>query len=242
MFDEYLKSIYPKIQQDEDKKVEKDWLAKAKAGNANAQYMLGLYYRDSKRDENDKLSVYWLTKAADNHNSKAMNNLGIAYSQGIFVKKDLSQAVEWYQKGANGGDQVAMFNLGLHYFFGSGIKKSYKEAFYWLEKASFKDEPHAQFMLAKMYLTSAGIENSKDMGTKWLSLVAYRYYNSYFVADVTKRDQYINTFILFQIARFSKSKPKYQKGTSKEMVKIAKELSGRLEKACSLNSYNNTYL
>lgn len=214
-----------------------DFIRKAKNGDVRAQCFLGEYYRDSKIHRDYTLSLKWLNQAANNHCVDAMNEIALAYSQGIGVKKNVIKAVQWYKKAAVAGDQMAMFNLGLHYFYGSGIDKNYRKAFYWFEKASFRDEPHAQFMLAKMYLTGQGIKKNDNIGQNWLTLVAYRYYNPHFVAEVTKRDQYISVFVNYQIAQFLSGKPNYEKGTTSKMIEMGKKLSKHMLKICSVDSY-----
>lgn len=87
---------------------------KAYAGNAKAQFALGqLYYHDNDCIDNDNSkAAYWWNEAAQQDYTKAYNNVGIAYKEGIGVNADLRLAIEWLKKGAEAGDDLAQRNYG----------------------------------------------------------------------------------------------------------------------------------
>lgn len=97
---------------------------KAYAGNARCQFALGqLYYHENDYVDNDNTkAVYWWNEAAQQGYTKAYNNVGIAYKEGIGVKVDLRLAVEWLKKGAEAGEDFAQRNYGDLYMEGVKVK------------------------------------------------------------------------------------------------------------------------
>lgn len=74
---------------------------KAKDGDPQAQYELGLRYESGAWDvnKNDKQALYWLKQAADSGNHHAMATLAHVYERGeLGVTKDPQQAAEWANK------------------------------------------------------------------------------------------------------------------------------------------------
>jgi TPR repeat protein len=62
-----------------------------------------------------------LLEKANKGSVDAQNEVGIAYSEGIGVKRDQRQAVYWFRKSAEQGYALATCNLGLHYGMGWGV-------------------------------------------------------------------------------------------------------------------------
>jgi TPR repeat protein len=102
--------------------------AKAEAGDAEAQYLLGNRYYYGKgvaKDQTD--GVKWYRKAAAQNYSKAQNKLGYCYESGEGVAKDLVEAVKWYRKAADLNDAGGQYNLGRCYYKGTGVPKDLVE-------------------------------------------------------------------------------------------------------------------
>ena len=95
---------------------------KAYAGNARCQYALGQIYLHGNDyiDKDTSKAVYWWNEAALQGYTKAYNNVGIAYKEGIGVNKDLRLAIEWLKKGAEAGEDFAQCNYGD--LFKDGVK------------------------------------------------------------------------------------------------------------------------
>ena len=86
----------------------KKYLAAAKAGDAYAQYNLGVCYYNGYGVTQDKSqAVYWYRKAADQGHDMAQFNLGVCYYNGYGVTQDKSQAVYWLKKAADQGNASA---------------------------------------------------------------------------------------------------------------------------------------
>jgi len=45
-------------------------------------------------------AAYWFTKAAEQGDATAQNNLGVCYENGMGVERDRKKAVYWYTKAA----------------------------------------------------------------------------------------------------------------------------------------------
>ncbi|MBR1774887.1 MAG: hypothetical protein IJ759_05115 [Bacteroidales bacterium] len=71
-------------------------ISDAKRGDAEAQYLVGMYYYFEK---NDFLTgFYWLKLSADNLYEKACQTLYAIYNEGYFVKKDEDKARKYLLK------------------------------------------------------------------------------------------------------------------------------------------------
>jgi len=58
-----------------------------------------------------QLAVHYYRLAADQGNEKAQFNLGVCYSHGKGVEKDLKRAVHYYQLAADQGHRKAALNI-----------------------------------------------------------------------------------------------------------------------------------
>ncbi|MDL2356828.1 MAG: tetratricopeptide repeat protein, partial [Pseudomonadota bacterium] len=88
----------------------------AKAGNADAQHLLGLMYymgRGVKRDY--PLALLWHRKAALQGKADAQYVVGAMYYTGNAVPQDQKLAVLWFRKAAEQGHADAQHALGLMY-------------------------------------------------------------------------------------------------------------------------------
>ena len=77
---------------------------KAEAGEAQAQYTVGMLYRQGDGLVKDaEEAVKWLQKAADQGHPKAQCKLGVMYGKGEGVAQDRKQAMEWFKKASAAG-------------------------------------------------------------------------------------------------------------------------------------------
>src|SRR5260370_982591 len=74
------------------------------------------------------------SRAAEEGNPEAMNNLGFLFDEGRGVRQDYQQARQWYEKGAATGNATAMTNLGYLYEHGRGVRQDYQQARRWFAK------------------------------------------------------------------------------------------------------------
>lgn len=125
----------------------------AKAGDAGAQYQLGvLYYNGKGVAENEKKAVDLLTRSAQQGNVIAMYQLGNAFTFGndtprLVADADI-EAATWYYKAAKLDNADAQYSLGLLFMAGKGLVKSEKEATYWMQQAAKNGHKDAKAYLA----------------------------------------------------------------------------------------------
>jgi TPR repeat protein len=86
-----------------------EWIPAAEAGDAVAQYNLGIMYYNGKGVPQDYAeAVKWYRLAADQGNANAQSNLGIIYEYGNSVLQDNVMAHMWYNiASANGHGKAA---------------------------------------------------------------------------------------------------------------------------------------
>jgi uncharacterized protein len=88
----------------------------AKAGNADAQHLLGLmYYMGRGVPQDYRQAFAWHQKAALQGKADAQYVLGAMYYKGNSVPQDQKQAVYWFRKAAELGHPDAQYTLGLLY-------------------------------------------------------------------------------------------------------------------------------
>ncbi|MNJ21778.1 putative beta-lactamase HcpD precursor [compost metagenome] len=132
---------------------------KAEAGDATAQYNLGLKYRNGRGlEQNNELATMWYRKAADQGNPDAQTNLGWMYRNGLGVSQSDVEAAAWYEKAANQGHARAQTNLGWMYQNGLGVDKNYRTAVTLYREAVKKNFAPALCNLGWMYKNGKGVK------------------------------------------------------------------------------------
>ncbi|WP_209715671.1 tetratricopeptide repeat protein [Duganella sp. 1411] len=93
----------------------------AKAGNADAQHLLGLMYYMGRGVKQDyKQALAWHRKAALQGKADAQYVVGAMYYTGNAVIQDHKQAVGWFRKAAEQGHADAQQVMGLMYRYHMG--------------------------------------------------------------------------------------------------------------------------
>jgi len=111
-------------------------LPAALAGDARAQYVLGLqFWRGRGVARNDADAARWLASAAEQNHSDAMTDLAAMYRQGEGVEKDARRAFSLLMQAAELDNAAAQYDVGQAYQQGVGVSKDTIRARYWLERA-----------------------------------------------------------------------------------------------------------
>ncbi len=85
-----------------------EWFPLANGGHANAQFNLGVMYRNGKGVlQDDFKAAKWFRLAAEQGVVDAQFNLGFAYNRGEGVPKGYVQAHLWWSLAAANGDEEA---------------------------------------------------------------------------------------------------------------------------------------
>ena len=131
----------------------------AEQGYDEAQYVIGLYYKDDLSDipnESPDLqkSAEWLAKAVQQNHSGAQFHLALAYRNGDGVSKDNKKSMELCHKAAQQGHDYAQFILGLYYSGGlKGMDNAHNDrakAIDWLKKSAAQGNEEAIAELEKL--------------------------------------------------------------------------------------------
>lgn len=127
---------------------------RAESGNAEAQFAVGICYRDGTAVERDEKKAFeWLEKSAEQGHLKAQYNLASCYEYGIGVRKSIIEAKRWYRRAAEKGDVDSQFALGYIFYKGEErfSEKDEKAAIGWFEKAAAQGDATSMFLLGCIY-------------------------------------------------------------------------------------------
>jgi hypothetical protein len=150
-------------------------LAKANAGDAAAQVLVGESYAAGKGVERDlKQAAESYRKAAEKGDVAGQVHLAALYRDGgKGFPRDMAQAVEWYRKAAEQGNAEAQATLGLLYSMGQGVAHNDVEAYYWLDLAAAVKGPNQERYAANRqmigtHITVEELEAVQERVAKWL--------------------------------------------------------------------------
>ena len=153
----------------------------AKAGDADAQYNLGLMHDEigSIVSYDDAEAVKWWRLAAEGGHTEAQNELGEKYYYGWGVDEDKAEAAQWYRLAAEAGHAEAQYRLGGMHDLGKGVAEDDAEAQKWYRRAFEGFRPiaesgdiSAQYRLGRMYIHGEGVEPDYVEAEKWYRLAA----------------------------------------------------------------------
>lgn len=150
-----------------------EYKSMAEAGNAEAQFNLGMFYGVGLGVGQDSgQAVFWYQKAADQGFVHAQNDLGVAYNAGEGIRRDYKEAVKWFKKAAEQDDMFAEYNLGRMYYKGRGVRKDHAEAMHWYRQAADKGLSVAQLSLGGAYEAGDGISRDYAQAIVWYQKAA----------------------------------------------------------------------
>ena len=110
---------------------------RAEAGDAGAQYLLGLMYKKGKGvPQDDNEAAKWFRLAADQGDAEAQFYLGVSYDKGEGVPQDYKEALKSYRLAADQGLAEAQVNLALMYANGKGVMHDDVMAYVWTNVAA----------------------------------------------------------------------------------------------------------
>jgi len=163
----------------------REWKAGADAGQAEAQFDLGVLYAQGLgvlRDLNAAAS--WYRKAADQGNAEAQFALGQMYAHGWGVPRDTADAIRWFEM-ANSVDSDGPPTDWLT-VEGYGMPQDPEQAAYWYRQAADRGHPEAQYSLGRLYAAGKGVKRDEEQAERWVSASAAQG-NAPAMADLGKR-------------------------------------------------------
>lgn len=177
-----------------------DILEEAKAGNADAQYEVGIMYLKGQGTDSDRSqAVKWLSSSAAAGNADATAKLrrmddqadkfhalmrnaknGDPESQydvammllkGRGIEQDQEQGKMWLARAANQTNQKAITRLGILFYKGEQGKQDYREAYRLFDQVK-QESVLAQYYLGEMYANGEGVERSYSAAINWYQKAA----------------------------------------------------------------------
>ncbi|MEE8371011.1 MAG: serine/threonine-protein kinase, partial [Sphingomonadales bacterium] len=156
-----------------NEKALQELVRKAKAGDAEARFELGLKYSLGEgvgQSYHEALECYRL--AAEGGHRRAQSSLGIMYENGQGADQNTAEAIKWYRLAAAQGSRRAKYNLGVLYEKGRGVEKNPIEAYKWYLLADAESD-HGQGSAAKLNLseriTAGQIAEAEGLAEAWLA-------------------------------------------------------------------------
>ncbi|MCB1801089.1 MAG: sel1 repeat family protein [Gammaproteobacteria bacterium] len=144
----------------------------AKAGNAEAQFRLGVMYGNGDGVGLDYAqALEWFNKAAEQGHENALITLAWMYANGAGVDTDEERSRTLYLRAARLGSAKAQYVVGTMFRFAQyGVEKDVAKAVEWYLKAANQGMPTAQFALGKMLMEGKGVVQDDAAALEWLSL------------------------------------------------------------------------
>ena len=143
----------------------------ARAGNADAEHLLGLmYYMGRGVGQDYKQALVWHRKAAQHGKADAQYVVGAMYYTGNAVIQDHKQAVVWFRKAAEQGHAKAQQVLGLmyRYHFGGVQQDNVIAYMLWNLAAAGGDSNAAEQRAAIMKsMSQEQIEEGQALSAAW---------------------------------------------------------------------------
>lgn len=122
-----------------------DMRARADAGDAQAQFILGESYSAGYCVQKDPAAVFgWYRKAAEGGVTGAQFHLGLLYFEGSGIPQDYTVAHGWLLKAAEGGDAAAPVLLGTIYEAGVGMPEDPVRAYMWYSIGAAQGDEEAR--------------------------------------------------------------------------------------------------
>jgi len=151
--------------------------ARAKSGDAVAQYNLGIFYDNKEgktkaRIKYQKQAVDWYTKAAEQGLASAQFSLGRMYVNGKGTTRNVELGISWQLKAAEQGLAGAQFAIGRRYFSGAGLAQDYQQAVDMFLRAAEQGFVNAQNQLGVMHFNGEGLPKDNVQAYKWFNIAA----------------------------------------------------------------------
>jgi hypothetical protein len=143
----------------------------AEAGDAEAQYKLGVMYASGEGVPKDyREAARWYRKAAEQGHADAQTILGNLYQYGRGVPQDYREAVRWIRMAAEQGDAGGQLQLAYAYAAGEGVPEDDREAARWFRMAAEQGVATAQSHLGYAYARGEGVVQDNTEAVKWAEM------------------------------------------------------------------------
>jgi len=146
------------------------------AGDADAEVLLGLAYKEGNRglDVDAERAVLLFTRAAEQGHAVAMFELGNCSACGIGCAFDAKAAFKWYKSAAALDYPEAQYNVGIYYHNGQGVEQSFQSAAEWYGRAAAHGDVEALCNLGGLHRLGLGVPQDAVEALRFYDLAAAR--------------------------------------------------------------------
>ena len=149
--------------------------AKAKGGDPDARFCLGLkYYQGSGCTRDFSKAACWYRKAAEQGHAEAQEKLAEMIDLGQGLSRNPEEAAEWYRKAAEQDRVKAQARLAIMLDQGEGIPRDVETAAIWYCRAAERGDETAQLRWAEMLDKGEGVPGNRKEAAKWYHRLALR--------------------------------------------------------------------
>ena len=144
----------------------------AEAGEAVAQYRLGILYANAEGVPLDYIeAARWLRRAAEQGYARAQSILAWLYASGYGVEQDDRQAGIWYLRAAEQGLPKDQYTVAAMYRWGRyGVGRDPREMLRWYQLAANQGFAPAQYALGQLLARGEQVPKDEVTAFQWLSL------------------------------------------------------------------------
>ncbi len=147
----------------------KIWLPLAQKGDANAQFNLGLLYRNGFGiKQNDREALGWFSQAAQQGLLDAQYNTGLMYMEGRGVAISRIEAFKWWELAAAKEHADAQHNLAVLYAYGIATATDTTKALDLWHRSAAQGHEGARKALYQAYNEGLfGLKPDKEKAKQW---------------------------------------------------------------------------
>lgn len=115
-----------------------------------------------------------LVAAASAGDPKALFQLGMRYSDGDSVQRNMTESATWFLRSAEAGFAPAQYSIGSLYEKGIGVERDVTKATGWYEKAAVQGNARAMHNLAVIYAMGnpPAVQPNMDTAVQWFQKAA----------------------------------------------------------------------
>ena len=170
----------------------------AQLEQAKAQYNIGVSFEYGYLGQEidiDK-AIHWYTKAAEQHESDALLNLGALYYHGKGVEQNCQKAFDYLMKSANTRNAEALGNIGTMYNKGKCFKRDAQKAISYFQQAAEAGAYKYYTYIGQLYHTGDGVKRNRKQALHYFHQASERHDPEgicheaacYYNGDGTKKD------------------------------------------------------
>jgi TPR repeat protein len=147
----------------------KQWdqlMAKAQAGNSEAQWEVGSWFHDGLADLKGKTLVHpdaraavgWFCKSAIAGNCSGQNHLGVCLCAGRGIRKDDAEALRWFKRAFRRNYPCAANNIASVY----QDRRNHRRAMFWYSRAAASGDGDALVEVGRCYYRGLGTKRDPN--------------------------------------------------------------------------------